>query len=787
MTLEIVTSGSLRLIYDVEKGTFRVENEAGERLLDGARMGIRRLNRGWEAFTDAATGGSGRLDGDRLTVEHTFDSPRVALHAEIAPAPTGFTIKLAVENRGDTDISGIDFHALDAERRNGGFLMGSRGDHDYRFFRHGFLTWSMCGTYAGGDKVRPMLLRFIHDMTDNPETLPPPAAGHFIGEWFGAAADLRSGGCFLAGFVTADRQLAQVDFKSRDGYFHHLRAISRGEGKTAPPGGRLEAEELLIGFESAGDGPPGRACGRLFEAYADTLVARMKAVKWDTIPTGWCSWYIYFTDIDEEKILKNLDAAKALRKRLPIEYFQIDDGYQTAVGDWLEPAAKGFPNGMKWMAERIHEAGFKAGLWLAPFFAERRSLLFQRHRDWFIHKDAGRPRWAGFWPRPTMQLNNIYALDATHPGARAWIETLFRTVCRDWGYDYVKIDFIHNAAMNGVRRDRNSTRAEAFRLALEAVRRGAGDDRFVLGCGSPQMAAVGLVNGMRISGDTAPYWSDRISKVIGQESAPGVFAASRVGAHRYFTGGRLWLSDPDTLMARFDRTKLTRTEVLTHATMVALLGGILMLSDDMSRLSEESIELAQKLMPPIPASAAPLDMFEKPMPELMLHAPARDYAGGVVLGVFNWSGAEVERNVPLSLLGLDAGARYHAFELWSESPVEVADGEIRAGRIPAHGSRLIAVRPDTGAPMLVASTFHFTMGAVEVRSHEYSAGAKRLRVKIELPGQRSGTLYFHCPDDVKPKSCVINRTHQAAAVKVRRELYSLEVEMEDEAEALVQF
>lgn len=42
--------------------------------------------------------------------------------------------------------------------------------------------------------------------------------------------------------------------------------------------------------------------------------------------------------------------------------------------------------GHKPIVDKIHERGFTAGLWLAPFVAEKESKLFKEHQDW-IKKD----------------------------------------------------------------------------------------------------------------------------------------------------------------------------------------------------------------------------------------------------------------------------------------------------------------------------------------------------------------------------------------------------------------
>ena len=38
---------------------------------------------------------------------------------------------------------------------------------------------------------------------------------------------------------------------------------------------------------------------------------------------------------------------------------------------------------------------------------------------------------------------DCYALDLTRPDVIEWLKSVFRTVCEEWGFDYVKIDFIY--------------------------------------------------------------------------------------------------------------------------------------------------------------------------------------------------------------------------------------------------------------------------------------------------------------------------------------------------------
>ena len=105
---------------------------------------------------------------------------------------------------------------------------------------------------------------------------------------------------------------------------------------------------------------------------------------------GWCSWYHYFHAITEDALRANLKSLEAMRSEFPLDVVQLDDGFQSALGDWDTTNAK-FPSGLKKIAAEIRAAGFKAGIWTAPFLAARDSRLMIDHPDWFImHAETAR-------------------------------------------------------------------------------------------------------------------------------------------------------------------------------------------------------------------------------------------------------------------------------------------------------------------------------------------------------------------------------------------------------------
>ncbi len=243
-----------------------------------------------------------------------------------------------------------------------------------------------------------------------------------------------SAAAILAGFTSTADQFSQVWLDRDPGA---LTAASYADGIPLAPGQRLSSETLLI--------EPCTEPLAAMKRYAHTMAAEMEAVPWQHPVSGWCSWYYYWQGINEAEVLANLELISERRRELPFDYVQVDDGYQAAIGDWLTPNEK-FPHGMGWLADRIHDKGLKAGLWLAPFLMGENSRLWKEHPDWAVQFNPGRPHIASLnWDQ------RCYALDLTHPEAIAWLENVFRTVFDDWRYDYVKIDFIYAGAVDGIR------------------------------------------------------------------------------------------------------------------------------------------------------------------------------------------------------------------------------------------------------------------------------------------------------------------------------------------------
>ena len=289
--------------------------------------------------------------------------------------------------------------------------------------------------------------------------------------------------------------------------------------------------------------------------------------------TGYTSWYNLYENISEESIAADLKGF-AGSKTLP-DVFQIDDGYENAVGDWLVQNER-FPHGMKAAADAIREAGMMPGIWLAPFAAEKKSILVKEHPDWLLRDENGEPQMGG------CNWSGFYGLDIYNPEVRAYLKEVFDTVVRDWGYRLLKLDFLYAACLIP-RRDK--TRAQVMYDGMRFLRELAGD-ALILGCGVPLAPAFGMVDYCRIGCDMTLNWlGDRIMRPLHRE-VPSTRNTLLNTVYRRHLDGRAWRNDPDVFLLRDDNMKLSEKQRETLASVNALFGGVLFTSDNVGAYDE---------------------------------------------------------------------------------------------------------------------------------------------------------------------------------------------------------
>ncbi len=285
---------------------------------------------------------------------------------------------------------------------------------------------------------------------------------------------------------------------------------------------------------------------------------------------GYTSWYNYYQNITEEILMHDLDA---LDKQFNL--FQIDDGYETTVGDWLSVDAKKFSHGLEPIVNAAHKKGLKAGIWLAPFVAEEKSQLFQTRKDLFKRDKNGEfvkcgSNWSGF-----------YALNLENADARAYIKKCLRNYA-DMGFDFFKLDFLYaaNLVVN-----EGTSRSMAAEDAYSFLRECLGD-KIILGCGATVFNCIDKFDYLRVGPDVSLIFDDvwymrhmhreRISTKVTLQNT----------IYRSFFNDRLFGNDPDVFLLRDDNLKLSAKQRQALLTLNALFGSVLMTSDNIGKYDE---------------------------------------------------------------------------------------------------------------------------------------------------------------------------------------------------------
>jgi alpha-galactosidase len=471
--------------------------------------------------------------------------------------------------------------------------------------------------------------------------------------------------------------------------------------------------------------------------YLDAVANENSARKMADVPVGWCSWYQFFDSVTHDNVIENLEWAATSRRRIPLDLIQLDDGFQAQIGDWFQ-TKDSFPDGVAGIARHAKDEGFTPGIWLAPLIVRPEARIVKEHPDWMLRGRGGLPVHAGFiWKRFTR------ALDPTHPAVLDHLRRMINTAVDEWGYEYLKLDFLYAGALKANRHNPKMTRAQGLRHALSVMREEAGDDVFMLGCGCPLGSGIGIFDGMRISADVAPSWNPAY---LGMElpfrsepDFPAVRNAIRNTITRAPMHRRWWLNDPDCLLMRGNDTKLSEHEVQTLASVIALSAGSLIVSDDLPSLDDQRIRWLAKLLPPLPRQARAIDWFDEKYPSKLV-LPLKDEAGErYLLAFLNWSDTPRQIQSILDALPLPLAQAYHAVDFWEEHYMRI-ESEMRIPiEIPGHGIRLLALRPVKDLDEWIGDTLHISQGLAVQR---WLAKRNIIKAELKLDRQAEGKVWI---------------------------------------------
>jgi len=201
------------------------------------------------------------------------------------------------------------------------------------------------------------------------------------------------------------------------------------------------------------------------------------------------------------------------------------------------------------------------------------------------------------------------------------------------------------------------------------------------------LPSIGFFDGMRISCDVAPFWNpERIRIFLKDRNALCTKKAlindiTRSSMHRH-----LWLNDPDCLLVRKKKNKMNEAQTKLMASVMAVSGGMLLVSDDLTKLETDRLDLLKKAFQLNRECQAytpiPIGIFENEFP-LALYNP------GGYLGI--WNPTEEEKTVRITLPpGVKTKAPFLDFWTGTRVDLQPVDGGFET-TLPAFGSVVVSV------------------------------------------------------------------------------------------------
>jgi alpha-galactosidase len=465
------------------------------------------------------------------------------------------------------------------------------------------------------------------------------------------------------------------------------------------PGTKFLSERLML--------ETGPDYHRQLLAYGEAIRKLHHARVTSQTPIGWWSWTAYYGAINEGETLANADWQAAHLKALGYKFFQVDEGYQYARGEYETANATQFPDGMRAVGHHVTGDGLIFGVWTAPFQVTSRSWVYENHKDWLVHNAKGEPIHTELLWHQKSDL--IYVLDTTHPGAQEYLRQTYRRLVREWGVRFIKLDFMDSSAIEGFMYRPDTTALEALRIGLQVIRDAVGDDVILDKDGSPMLTPVGLVDTGRTSADTAHSFEGT------RMAAAGI--AARFYMHRNF-----FLVDPDafnTVAETFrDHTRASASYRLSEAqasiALSAVSGGMYEIGDDMMVMGAQEDRLAlvenQDLL-----NMAKLGRASRPL-DLMTYEPGdeqpsifflRESPHQAILTIFNWTKAPRSHTVKLADLGLPPDHSFTTSDVLNQNArVPLVESAVRIENQAPESVRVIKITDNNvlpSAPTVIAN------------------------------------------------------------------------------------
>ncbi|MGW0667235.1 RICIN domain-containing protein [Streptomyces sp. NPDC002746] len=435
---------------------------------------------------------------------------------------------------------------------------------------------------------------------------------------------------------------------------------------------------------------------------------------------GWSSWSLQATNypgynpeggssyLNEANILKQANAlvSSGLTKA-GYKYVNIDALWYADIGHHVKldqygrvtPDAGRFPNGMKSVADKIHALGLKAGIYtyagLQKEAYDADAPIYNTQHD-CTTKDAALKDSSGNPVVSPSGWNNTYVLDysSDNPCGYEYTYSLAKQF-KDWGYDLLKLDAVTPSGTSGAVSDLTKSgyyEVANWRKAFDTL---GWKGHFELSWSVHRDHAdywKQHTSGVRIDGDVECYcdkltgWSYINSRF---KDLPGWVS---------HVGNGFFPNLDSLLVGNGEMDGLSQDERRTATTFWAMATSPLYSGDDLTKLDSfgKSLLTNNEVIAQNQAGR-PAKPVSQTSNQQVWYVKNSD--GTYTVALYNLDDSAKKVTANWGDIGLGTTQQASVRDLWSKSDLGNSAGSFAAD-LPAHGSRLIKIDPDTaGGPI----------------------------------------------------------------------------------------
>ena len=361
---------------------------------------------------------------------------------------------------------------------------------------------------------------------------------------------------------------------------------------------------------------------------------------------GWASWNNYRVDINEDIIKSQADAmVSSGLKDAGYSFINTDDGFfggRDQNGNLLVHKER-FPSGMQSLAAYIHAKGLKAG----------------------IYSDAGSNTCASYWDKDTIGVGmGLYGHD----------DQDLELFLKKWKYDFIKIDWCGGEWL-GLD---EQTRYTEIGAKIKAI--------------NPEV--IYNVCRWQFPGKWVTQIEDswRISADINNKFH-SILAIIDLNADLWQYSSKGHYNDMDMLQVG---RGMSYEEDKTHFSMWAIMHSPLLLGNDLTNMSKETVEIiTNKEIIELNQSSyvyqarrlvdhGDLEVWAKP-----LHSTI---SGEVAVALLNRSDKTESISFTLDQIGLDGNIAHTMKDLWSKKTYALSSKKLIEMTVPSHGVVVLKIK-----------------------------------------------------------------------------------------------